>query len=306
MPTSDAAASLTLADLDELWEQCSTWGQWGPDDHLGALNHITRDVRARATGAVRSGRVVSCARALDTAAGPDNPHPAALRDVSRAPRPGVLSFAADELTVRCHGDVHSHIDALNHVRYGGTIWNHQDRDGARTAGGLEGYAEGIVTRGVLVDLPRAMDVDWLEPGTAVDGEQLAAAAEGLGIEPRCGDLLLVRTGHDARRAALGPWDAAQEKAGLHPRALPLLKQWQVAGLGSDGDGDTAPSPVQGVGAPVHVLGIHAMGLAFLDALDLRALAAACADEGRWDFLFLVAPLHVTGATGCAVNPLAMF
>ena len=308
VPITEPATALTRPEFDELWEQCSTWGQWGPEDRLGSLHHVTAEVRKAAARSVRTGRVVSCARALQTEAGPDNPHPAELRDVSRSAEPGAaddLAFAADELTVRCHGDVHSHIDALNHVRYRRTTWNGQ-HGGPTDGAGLEAYADGIVTRGVLLDLPRVLGTEWLEPGSSVSAEELREAAGQLGVRPQPGDFVLLRTGHDARRVSLGPWDAAREKAGLHPRAVPLLKQWRVAGLGSDGDGDTAPSPVAGIAAPVHLLGIHAMGLAFLDALDLRALSATCADEGRWDFLLTVAPLNVLGATGCAVNPLAVF
>lgn len=120
-----------------------------------------------------------------------------------------------------------------------------------------------------------------------------------------GDLLLVRVGHRRRREELGPWDAARERAGLHPAALEFLAERRVAVLGSDGDNDTAPSPVHGVDFPVHVLAVHAMGLHLLDHLRLEDVLPVCAREGRWSFLCVVAPVRLPGATGAPVNPIAV-
>jgi hypothetical protein len=44
----------------------------------------------------------------------------------------------------------------------------------------------------------------------------------------------------------------------------------------------------------------------MDNLELDALATACADEGRWAFLFVVAPLVLRRGTASPVNPIAVF
>ena len=121
-----------------------------------------------------------------------------------------------------------------------------------------------------------------------------------------GDLLFVRVGHRARRQALGPWDAAAARAGLHPAALELLAERRITVLGSDGNNDTAPSAVEGVDFPVHVLAINAMGLYLLDYLDLDALAELCEAMHRSSFLCVVAPLRLRAGTGSPVNPIAIF
>ena len=76
-------------------------------------------------------------------------------------------------------------------------------------------------------------------------------------------------------------------------------------LGSDGNSDTAPSTTDGVAFPIHVLALNAMGVHLLDYLQLEELAAACASEGRWEFLFAGAPLRIVGGTGSPLNPLAI-
>jgi kynurenine formamidase len=121
-----------------------------------------------------------------------------------------------------------------------------------------------------------------------------------------GDLLFVRVGHRSRRRALGAWDAANARAGLHPAALELLAQRRIAVLGSDGNNDTAPSAAEGVDFPVHVLAVNAMGLHLMDWLQFDDLAAVCEELSRWSFLCVIAPLRLRAATGSPVNPIAIF
>ena len=48
-----------------------------------------------------------------------------------------------------------------------------------------------------------------------------------------------------------------------------------------------------------------LGIALTEICDLESLAAACAEDGRWDFLYAAAPLKIHRATGSPVNPLAI-
>jgi kynurenine formamidase len=120
-----------------------------------------------------------------------------------------------------------------------------------------------------------------------------------------GDILLVRTGHTRRLAELGPWDTTAARAGLHPTAMPFLAERRIAALGSDGNGDAAPSATEGIAFPIHVLAINAMGVRLVDYLQLEDLRQACEAAGRWDFLFMAAPLRIVGGTGSPLNPIAV-
>ena len=209
-----------------------------------------------------------------------------------------------------HGNADSHIDALCHVIFDGTLYNGLSA-GAVTATGatelsIEVAGGGIVGRGLLLDIPRVRRVPWLEPGDHVTADDLitAEAAQEVRIEP--GDLLFVRVGHRSRRRALGPWDAANARAGLHPAALEFLAERRIAVLGSDGNNDTAPSAAEGVDFPVHVLAVNAMGLHLMDWLQFDDLVAVCEELNRWSFLCVVAPLRLHAATGSPVNPIAIF
>ncbi|MEV8612658.1 cyclase family protein [Amycolatopsis sp. NPDC051373] len=277
------------------------------------MDTVTHEQVLAAIREVRSGYTVSLAAPVNTRTAPDDAEPAEHR--LTAPAAGVqeergLQFARDRIAMNVHGDVNSHIDALCHVIYDGTLHRGVPATEALSPDAaieqsIELARDGIVGRGVLLDIARLHDVSWLEPGTHVSLEDLAAAEVRQGVHVDRGDILLVRVGHRRRRDELGPWDVADARAGLHPTAVRFLADRQVAVLGSDGNNDAAPSVSRDVAFPVHVLAIHAAGVHLLDYLQLEDLARLCAGEGRWSFLCVIAPLRFTGATGSPVNPLAI-
>ncbi|MFE7239265.1 cyclase family protein [Streptomyces sp. NPDC057580] len=278
----------------------------------GALDDITpRQVRA-AAAEVGSGLTVTMAAPVETRQGPDNPDP--CKHVMTGAVAGHihaegLQFARDRIATNVHGDADSHLDALCHVVFDGTLYDGVPASTLTPEGATDLSVElahdGIVGRGVLLDIPRLRGVPWLEPGDSVTGEELAAAESAHHLRVAQGDLLFVRVGHRRRRDELGPWDTEEARAGLHPTAMEFLADRKVALLGSDGNNDSAPSTTEGVGFPVHVLGVHAMGLHLLDYLQFEDLVPVCEAEDRWSFLCVIAPLRLPAATGSPINPIAI-
>ena len=307
-----ATDSMTIDEFEALRTWLSEQARWGQADRLGALNHITPAEIVAATAEVRLGRTVSLASPIVGEATADNPEPAVHRMTSK---PGAdmddegLHFALDRLTMNVHGDADTHLDALCHVVYQGRLHNDVPASVLGTAGAetlsVNTVRDGIVGRGVLLDIPRLRGVPWLEPGDHVTADELVAAERAQHVRVGQGDLLLVRVGHRKRRDELGPWDVAKTRAGLDPRAAQLLAERQVAVLGSDSNSDTAPSDTPGVAFPVHVLAMQALGLPLVDYLQLEELLPLCEQHDRWSFLCVVAPLRVPGATGSPVNPIAV-
>ncbi|MEV6394628.1 cyclase family protein [Streptomyces sp. NPDC051907] len=283
-----------------------------PDDRRGALCCLTPERVVAAAAEVRSGRTVSLAAPVETWPGPDNPQPASHRMTGPSAQELTadgLHFALDHIDMNVHGDADSHLDALCHVLYDGELYNGAPAssvtaDGARALS-VDLVRDGIVGRGVLLDIPRLRGRPWLEPGDHVTADDLTAAEAAQGVRVGPGDVLYVRVGHRRRRAELGAWNAARARAGLHPTALEFVAERQISVLGGDGNNDTAPSAVADVAFPVHVLAMHAMGVHLMDYLQFEELAPLCAETGRWAFLSVIAPLRLPGATGSPVNPIAV-
>jgi kynurenine formamidase len=304
---------VTRAEFGELFRSVSSWGRWGERDERGALNLLRPERVVEAARLVRDGTTVTLSLPMNTTAAEDNPEPAVHYMTTIQgdgdDESGTLQFAKDFVGADYHNDGHTHIDALCHVIYEGSLYNGTPA-GAVTARGAEAdsievLANGLVARGVLLDIPRLRGVPWLEPGQHVFRDELEAAELAQGVTVSECDVLLVRTGHTRRLRELGPWPTADAKAGLHPMAMPFVAERGVVALGGDGNSDTAPSSTEGVDFPIHVLALNAMGVHLLDYLQLEDLLAACERAGRWEFLFVAAPLRITGGTGSPLNPLAV-
>lgn len=312
-PESSAPERLLTADeFDAMYERLRRSAVWGPDDRHGALNHITSDHVLAAVREVRLGRAVSLAVSVEGDITADNPEPAVheMTGLSGEDADATgLSLAMDRLAMNVHGNADSHIDALCHVIYRAHLYNGVPADSITASGATElsidVARDGIVGRGVLLDIPRLRGVRWLEPGDHVTSDDLTEAELAQGLRVGEGDLLFVHVGHRKRRAALGPWDAASRRAGLHPTALDFAAQRRVAVVGSDGNNDTAPSAVERVAFPVHVLAVNALGVHLLDYLQFDELVSLCEAEGRWSFLCVIAPLRIPRGTGSPVNPIAI-
>jgi|SRR5579875_1611131 kynurenine formamidase len=311
-------APVSLEEFDEIFEKVKNWGRWGPQDELGTLNYITPDTVRAAAALVRSGRQVTMALPMNKTAGPDNPEPV-IHHVVQGHDVDIgsssLTFATDYLGIACHGDCHTHMDALCHIAYKGQVYNGRPASQVMTSRGataldVTAYRHGLVGRGVLLDVPAFRGVDWLEPGEAVTRAELEAIEEAQRVRLGKGDILVFRTGHHRRRLALGPWDngyppAGQGKAGLHVDAIPWMHERRIAAFLPDGDGETVPSNVAGMLYPIHPLQVTAMGMFAADSLQLEDLAAACRQEGRFEFMVVGLPLRLPGATGSPWNPIAI-
>ena len=291
------------AEFDALFQQVKNWGRWGPDDQLGSANLVTAAKRRQAVALVKSGITVSLAHNPLTERADDNSNPfehTMLRGNSM-----------DRYAVSYHGYAHSHIDALCHILYKDQTYNGYARadvntDKGCTKLGIQNLKEGIVTRGVLVDIPRLRNLPYLEPGTAIYVEDLEAWEKKSGVTIAPGDALLLRTGRWARREKLGPWNVGQSAAGLHASVAPWIKARGVAFLGGDAAQDVVPSMVEGVSLPVHTLMITGLGVNLLDNQDLESLGETAAKLNRWEFMLTIAPVPVTGGTGFPLNAIAMF
>ena len=297
----------TVEEYRAYRERFSNWGRWGQEDQLGTLNFITDETRRSAAALVREGRSVSLARPLATAqvlSGHRNPTPADHRM-----NIGAMG-CSDYVGVSYHGFANTHIDALCHIFtedgriYNGRPTSDVSNDGAK-ANSVDVWRHGIVTRGVLYDVPRHRGSDYVSLEEPVHSWELADIAGGEGITPRAGDAVLVRLGSDAFWVANPSHEPVWAGPGVHASALEFLYEHDAALLGWDLMEAAGQDAYQAPALPIHSIAIPYMGLPLLDNADFESLAAACASLGRWEFQLVIAPLVVIGGTGSPVNPVAV-
>ena len=220
------ATELSQAGFQELFDQCSNWGRWGAEDERGTLNLITPEQTKRAAALIQHGVTVSCAWPLNTVPDPENRSPATHLMI----RAGDIvesttnRSTADYLALAPHGLAHSHLDALCHVSWQGKLYNDRPvsvvTSNGATRNAITIGQDGIVSRGILLDIPLLKRVDSLEPGTAITPADLDAAETAAGLRVESGDVLLIRTG---RHAAAALWHLGHRQSvgrtALHVRSL---------------------------------------------------------------------------------------
>ena len=310
---TDATGTPTSDELARMAVELRNWGRWGEEDERGALNLITDEKRAQAAGLVAEGRSVSCARPLPVAPAPENPTPVAHHMISGGDAVSAKSrfgISRDYFAIAPHGMATTHLDALCHIFYEGKMYNGFDKSEVRTDGAkrnrIMSGADGIVSRGVLLDIPSLRDAEFLEPGERVTVAELEGAETRQGVRVEAGDILLVRTGRDRRKESRGAGAPMDGLAGLDAGCLPWVRQRDVALIGCDGVTDAMPSGIEGWPMPFHQVAIPAMGIHLIDNMYLERLLAACVERDRWEFLFALAPLRLEGGTASPLNPLAIF
>ena len=294
------------ADVEAYLRERRNWGRWGDNDQVGAVNLITPAKRIAAAGLVRSGRSISLAREFPKTPAANNPTPAQhfMRTIERGGGGGALDYYG----IAYHGQASTHLDSLCHVWNADGMWNGRlPRDeitfeGAQW-GAITNWSDGIITRGVLLDVPRFRGQPFVTQEQPIHGWELedAARAQGVTLEP--GDALVVYGGREAWDRERPAWGSGTSRPGLHASCLPFIRDNDVAVLVWDmmdhqPNGYDLPWSVHGV--------IFAYGVGLVDNALLEPLAAACAEEGRYEFMLMLLPLVVVGGTGSPLNPIALF
>ena len=307
----------TEVEVRAYFDSLSNWGRWGDNDELGTLNLITADKRKQAARLIQSGLSIGCARPIDTAHAVDQP----ITPVHFMVESGEMycldddhewttQHAMDYFGMAIHGPGQTHLDALCHQFWEGRMYNGRPASVVSSAekatfGAVDGMKNGVVTKGILLDLAKLRGVLWFEPGQGAYVEDLEAAEEAQGVKVEEGDALLVRFGWTKRRNMLGPVPRDGGRAGLHASCLPWLHERGISILACDSAQEVRPTGYPGMFGPIHSVGQVAMGLWLVDNADFDGLASACAEAGRYEFMFSIAPLNFPLATGSPINPIAV-
>lgn len=312
MPTID------MDGVRALGRELSNWGRWGEDDQRGTLNFITPERTSQAAACVRRG----VSFALSVPADENGPHDLRLsgrfnpihtmtryRGDDHRGRPGRFDCSSEDMVmIMTHSS--THFDALAHVWYDDLLYNGYHHDTAVTAWGAErcsiqNLVTGVASRGVLVDIPRRLGTDYLAPGAEIGPADLDATLKAVGITPRSGDVLLLRTGTYPQQRR-GADVAGFPQPGLTWECARWLRDHEIAAVCADnmaveliGPEDDNPR------TPFHLLAIRDMGLLLGELFDFEELAADCAADGVYECMFVASPLNIPGGVGSPVNPIAI-
>jgi hypothetical protein len=289
-------STVSKQQWDQWFKSLSNWGRWGKDDDRGALNLITTEKAKQAGTLVKTGQSVSLSKPITRDKPPSGAQPRPV-----APGGAYTSFFLidgdylyERHEIEYHGGRVSHFDALCHVSHEGKVYNGYTfkeivtEPGGCTRLSVNAAKDGIVTRGVLIDLPEKR----------VTRADLEAWEKKTGVKLSSGDALLLRsTRPGAKPGSFGA-------AGYDPTVIPFLKERDVAILGNDMAQEGGMIP--GLFIPMHSFVLVALGVNLLDNLGLDDVAAMAAKLNRYEFMLVIEPLRVQYGAGSAINPVAIF
>jgi kynurenine formamidase len=291
---------------------------FGPGDEIGMLNLLTPDSAAAVLSRVDGGR--SFDLAVDffvgmpsflgggdppfqfwmtaTPSGSVGDDPLGLGEAQNR----LVGRSGDALSMFTHTG--THIDALNHIGYGDTVWNgftEAEHLGSRhwRRAGADRHPP-IVARGVLIDVAALHGVDMLPASYAIGPDDLQRALARQRTELRVGDVVLVRTG---RMTVWPDADAfIDDEPGLDLRGAEFLARSGAVAIGADNVGlERHPSGDPENWQPVHTYLLAEAGVPILELVYLEELAAAAV----YEFAFVGACLKLRGATGSPIRPIAL-
>jgi len=317
---------------DHLEEAPSNWGKWGDEDEAGAVNYLTEGAVLAGARAIETGKRFTLGIPINSEDGDPvsksggrheaDHHMTVDRghfEAGKIDRPdyGGLEFADDVLYTYTHGT--THIDALGHPWYDDQLYN--GFDAGTTKGGLERCSiepiaeRGVCGRGVLLDVARHHGVDHLDRDHRITVDELRSCADEQGVEIGSRTILVVRTGwlevfyDEGEEAFFGGREQSEyQEPGL--TASEDVLEWfhgnEIPALVTDTiSNEQYSSSVTGTTIPLHGALVRDQGVVFNELAKLDELAADCAEDGKYDFLYVGSPLKIAQGTGSPVNPIAI-
>ncbi|MDO4274566.1 MAG: cyclase family protein [Eubacteriales bacterium] len=313
------------------------WGKWGKEDEIGTLNYVNEECIIRAAALVKKGMVFQLGMNLDTTGPQNGASNERFNPVHTMLWSGVDAVSGRELyhhgppkdhdpelpwySTNFSDDLISmplqaatHWDALAHIFYRDLdtgeifLWNGRKAEMVDSAGcwasGIDKYGTKMAGRGVLLDIARFKNVDYMLPGEGITAEDLECCARAEGVEIQRGDFLLIRTGDADRRIREGKWgEYADVRPGVEFETICYFHDKEVAAIAADTYGvEVSPNRSLVFDNPFHWLALPMCGMPLGENFRLDELAKDCEKDGVYEFMFVSPPLLVTNGTASPLNP----
>lgn len=284
----------------------TNWGRWGRHDERGTLNHITPESLQRAADCVQTGEFAALGLPVTPVLLAGGGPAAAGVTVMPAPVLQVLNYNPEPpahvevLVLNTHSLSFTHIDAPVHVPVAGKVYpgipvEEAVHSGRAHHATTSAYADGIVTRGIMLDLAPG---GRLEPGYGVRGADLSAAEERAGVTIEPGDAIVVRGGWTLHK------ELGEPLPGMTLDAVRWMADKEISLF--TGDIGDRPPGTPGDTIPMHYVAISLLGMPLIDNSNVTPLIEICRRLDRYSFMFTIAPIPIMQVSGVPVNPICTF
>ena len=296
------------------------------DTRVGPHRLLTPEKVLAATSLIRTGHVISLDLPVDAPPVAPEPrgrpalrHKARMHNQVRSRTDGSYVVVNDDL-VEFAPQGSSHWDALAHwgaiepgndaVFAGGARYDETyPQFGAKTLG-IDALADGIVTRGVLLDLVglfAAPGAPFLPEESNLGADEIRACLEHYQLTLEPGDAVLLFTGFRSRLETVGldrEIDGVRTAVapGLALDSLEVFGPAQTFALIADNP-SVESSPMRD--GRFHTVALKHLGIYLGELWALEELVSACRADNRWEFALMSSPLYLRGGFGSPANAIAV-
>jgi kynurenine formamidase len=278
--------------------------KWGAGDERGAANHMKPATVLNALKLVKTGEVIELGHVLNAQM------PLGARSfnmvVKRTAGPAGTNQRSgnEEMIMAEMGQVGTQFDGFAHQSHNGSHYNCIKTSDIETRNGFTKLGihqvGSLITRGVLIDVAGYKGVDMLGDTYEITQEDIEGAAKKQNLTFQPGDSIITRTGwsklwgKDNARYGRG-------NPGLGIKAAQFLLAKDPMILGGTAPVEVNPNPDKLLSLPMHQLALTVHGVHLLENLTLEELAG----KGVNEFVLIMQPLKLQGATGSTVAPIAL-
>lgn len=281
--------------------------QFGAEDRLGAVNHLSAEKTASAAELITTGKTFS----LGMITGRDTPAYGPreydvmvlqLSDGSGTPL-GANQATGNDDYVDTFVGIGSQIDGLGHMGINHRYYTGVPVSDFVTTSGLTQFGThrlpAIATRGILLDMTRSFS-DPVPDGTAFNRAEIDAAAERAGVTIETGDVVIFHTGK--MKATEGETVLSPLSPGLGVEGAQYLSDLGVVAVGADTWALEA-IPFENETRPfdVHLTLLAKNGVYILENMVTEHLAA----DGEGAFFFALGVPRLEGTVQAIINPVAI-
>lgn len=306
-------SGLAMGGQSSQAEQCQP-SKWGPEDEIGAANHVSIDQVLMAVKLVKAGQVHPLGIVVDPTMPAFPPRSMSIQVVQPGQHNGrslTQEFGWDVVynddAAQLWFGIGPQLDGLGHMGEAGMYYNCNKAVDFVDITGLKKLGTDkvppLVGRGLLLDMARYFGMDAMTAGQGIGSKDIKAAAKAQGVQIRQGDVVLFHTGWTDSMLTSHPQAWAAGEPGLTNEAAAYLASLDIMAVGADTWGVDVIPPVEG-DKPFygHIEFLKKKGIYLLETMNTGRLAR----EEVHEFMFVLGQARIKGTVQMIINPVAMW
>ena len=307
------SALITFSSASLLSDECNH-SKWGKDDEIGAANYVTSDQVLMASKLIKEGKTHSLGIVIEPGMPSYPPRYIQLQVVQPDQHHGYDASKIYGWPITSNDDLVQmwlgtgpQLDGFGHMGESNMFYNCNDASEVTDLTGMKKLGiekiPPLVGRGVLLDMTKYFDVEYMNIGDPITSKDIKNAAKQQNINFQEGDVILFHTGWTDKMLKSDPEKWVSGEPGLTNEAALYLSSFNPMAVGADTWGVEVAPAIEGDKLFYgHVTFLKENGILILETMNTSRLAK----EKVYEFMFVLGQPKIKGAVQMIINPVALW